>query len=67
MKPSRICERVRKANMMIIGVRKASGGCTFKTTDAAFKNNKTFWPDNRNETCKSRRVVEGGGIPKQEK
>ena len=31
------------------------------------QNNKKFWPDNRNETRKSRRVVEGGGWSKQEK
>jgi hypothetical protein len=40
MKPSQICERVRKGNMMIMNVWKATGSYTFKTYAAAFKNNK---------------------------
>jgi hypothetical protein len=45
---------------------KAAEIYTFKTTNMFFKNNKKFWPDNRNESRKSRRVVEGGGERKQD-
>jgi hypothetical protein len=39
MKPSEICVRVAKCNVMIMSVWKATRRYTFKTTDAAFKNN----------------------------
>ena len=42
MKPSQICDRVRKFNMMIMGIWKATESCSFKTIDAAFKNNNKF-------------------------
>jgi len=42
MKPSQICERVRKCKVIIMSVWKAAENCTFKTNDAAFKNNKKF-------------------------